>query len=109
MTYINERGAICYKRDTYDGHGGHAAEHHEEMRQIAQDEIRKAIPQIQKEAYNQAISDLLDALRADVTTIVDIQLDSGERIFHDSRTKQAIMNSVYNTIIKNLESHYGLN
>ena len=34
-TYINERGAVCYRRNTQDGHGGRAREHHEEMRQIA--------------------------------------------------------------------------
>ena len=108
MTYQNERGAICYKRSTQDGHGGRAEEHRAEMQEIAQEEIRKAIPEIQKEAYHHAMSDLLSALKADVTTVVNIQLDSGEEIFHDSRTKQFLLNTVYNTIISNLQTHYVL-
>ena len=94
-TYINERGAVCYRRNTQDGHGGRAREHHEEMRQIAQEEIRKVIPDIERQAYERAINDLLEALRADITTIVDIALESGESIFHDSRTRQALYNHVY--------------
>ena len=46
MTYVNERGYICYSRNTQDGHGGRAEEHRAEMREIAQEEIQKAIPQI---------------------------------------------------------------
>lgn len=108
MTYQNERGAVCYKRDTQDGHGGRAEEHRAEMREIAQEEIRKAIPDIQKEAYNHAMSDLLSALKADVTTVVNIQLDSGEEIFRDSKTKQVLFTAVYNTIISKLQKHYVL-
>lgn len=108
MIYQNERGAVCYKRDTQDGHGGRAEEHRAEMRQIAQEEIRKAVPDIQKEAYNHAMSDLLSALKADVTTVVNIQMDSGEEIFRDSRTKQVLFNAVYNRIISNLQKHYVL-
>ena len=48
------------------------------------------------------MSDLLSALKADVTTVVNIQMDSGEEIFRDSRTKQVLFNAVYNTIISNL-------
>lgn len=29
---------------TQDGHGGHAAEHHEEMQQIALDTVEKVVP-----------------------------------------------------------------
>lgn len=105
-TYINERGAVCYRSSTQDGHGGHAREHHEEMRQIAQEEIKKAIPDIERQAYERAINDLLEALRADITTIVDIALESGESIFHDSRTRQALYNHVYNEIKKNLNRSY---
>lgn len=108
MIYQNERGAICYKRDTQDGHGGRAEEHRAEMREIAQEEIRKVIPEIQKEAYHHAMSDLLSALKADVSTVVSIQLDSGAEILHDIRTKQVLLDKVYNSIISKLQSHYVL-
>lgn len=106
--YINENGAVCYKRDTKDGHGGRAREHHDEMRAIAQEEIKKAIPQIQEEAYNNAVHNLLEALRADVNTVVDIQLSTGEHIFHDARTKQIIMKNIYDEIMKHLQTKYSL-
>ena len=99
---------LKYSINTRDGHGGRAEEHRAEMREIAREEIEKAIPQIYQDAYNQAVSDLLSALRADVTTIVDIGTDSGEEIFRDSRTKQAIMNSLYNSIISHLDKQYTL-
>lgn len=94
---------------TQDGHGGHAQEHREEMRQIAREEIAKAIPQIQQDAYARALSNLLDALKADITTIVDIQTSTGEEIFHDSKTKQAIMSSIYKSVLDNLGSQYMIN
>ena len=78
------------------------------MRQIAQEEIAKAIPQIQQDAYRQAVNNLLQALKADITTVVDIALDTGENSFHDARTRQALMNALYDTIIKNLQTDYTL-
>ena len=78
------------------------------MRQIAKEEIAKALPQIQRDAYIHALSDLQQALRADVTTIVDIALSTGENIFHDARTQQALMKSIYDLIIKNLPTDYTL-
>lgn len=78
------------------------------MRQIAQEEIAKALPQIYRDAYAQAVNSLLQALKADITTVVDIALDTGENIFHDARTRQALMNALYDTIIKNLQTDYTL-
>ena len=97
-----------HSRDTQDGHGGRAEEHRAEMREIAQEEIQKAIPQIQQEAYNQAISSLLDALKVDIETYVDIGFSTGEEIFHDKKTKQAIMKCIYDMIVDNLQKSYVL-
>ena len=47
MRYIkNPSDNLMSHCGTQDGHGGHASEHREEMRQIAQEEIRKVIPEI---------------------------------------------------------------
>lgn len=107
MNYVsNPTGNLMkyciHSRDTHDGHGGRAEEHRAEMREIAQEDIQKAIPQIQQEAYNQAISNLLSSLKMDIETCVDIGFSTGEEIFHDKRTKQAILTSVYNMIVNNL-------
>ena len=55
-----------------------------------------------QEAYNQAVNNLLAALRVDIETCVEIGLSTGEEIFRDRRTKQAILTSVYNMIVDNL-------
>ena len=94
--------------DTRDGHGGRAEEHRAEMREIAQEEIRKAVPQLQQEAYNQAVNDLLAALKMDIETCVDIAFNTGEEIFHDKKTKQAVLMNVYNMIVDNLQKSYVL-
>ena len=91
---------------TRDGHGGHAAEHREEMRKIAQEEIQKVIPQLYQEAYMQASNSLLQALQADITTIVDISLETGENILHDSQTKHVIMKNIYEIIKQNLPPEF---
>jgi hypothetical protein len=76
------------------------------MRKIAQQEIQKAIPQLYHDAYNQALIDLLNALRADVSTVVDISLSTGEKIFHSEKVKQVLMNSLYNEIISRLDGKF---
>lgn len=98
--------SYCDGNGTQDGHGGRAREHHEEMRQIAREEIEKVIPQIQQDAYAHALSDVLGALRADVTTVVDIAMNTGEEIFHDARTKQTLLDSIYKTVLDNLGTQY---
>ena len=97
MRYIENPSAnlVSHCSGTQDGHGGHAQEHYEEMRQIAQEEIAKVLPEIYRDAYAQAVNNLISALRADITTVVDIALESGESIFHDSRTRQVLLNSLY--------------
>ena len=47
---------------TRDGHGGHAREHREEMRKIAEDAIKEIVPQMCAEIYNEAVSNLIGAL-----------------------------------------------
>lgn len=106
--YISENGGFCYKRDTQDGHGGHAYEHHQEMRKIAHEEIKNTLPQVYKEAYSQAMHDLLNALRADISTIVDISLSTGEQIFHSEQLKHALLENLYREIVSKLDSEYRL-
>ena len=107
MRYIsNPSGNLMSHCDTQDGHGGHAEEHREEMRQITQQEIQKTIPQIQQEAYAQALNSILSSLQADINTIVDISFSTGEEIFHDSKTKQIVMKAIYKKVIENLNKTY---
>lgn len=61
--YTSPTGAICWRRNnTQDGHGGHAREHREEMRKIAEDAIKEIVPQLCAEIYNEAVSNLIGAI-----------------------------------------------
>lgn len=42
----------------------------------------------------------------EITTAVNIAFDTGEEIFHDSRTKQAVMKAIYKQVIENLDKTY---
>lgn len=98
---MNSRGYIEYHRDTQDGHGGRAEEHHREMREIAEQAIKELVPEMAKQIYNESLTNLLGALRYDVETCVSVAVDSAEEIFRSSRLKHVISDH----IMKELQSH----
>ena len=99
-------GGFNYTRHTQDGHGGRAAEHRDEMEQIAEriaeQKLAAIIPKIQAEALRQARDDLLRAITFDVETVVQIALHNGETIFRDSKTQKVIADSIMREIRKRL-------
>ena len=59
----NPKGNLCsYSLGTKDGHGGHAAEHREEMRAIAEEVVMEMVPKMCVEIYNEAITNLIGAI-----------------------------------------------
>ena len=94
---------------TYDGHGGHRAEHLAEMRQIAAEivdaKIAAIVPQIQTAALQQAKDDLLRAIAFDVETVVNIAFQNGENIFRDSKTQKVVAESITQEIRKQLKRY----
>ena len=73
--------------------------------QIAAKKIEEALPEIQKAAYQQAVSDLMNALYMDVTTAVSIAFDNGETIFRDSKTQRIVADAIMREIRKHLKEH----
>ena len=69
---------------------------------IAMKKIAEMIPQIQKDAYQQAVNDLMNALYMDVTTAVSIAFSNGETIFRDSKTQRIVADAVMREIRKRL-------
>lgn len=94
-------------------HGGHSAEHKAEMEEIANEIVDKKIaavlPEVQRQAYQRAVNGLLDALKVDLNTVVNVAFENGEDIFHSSKTQQVIMNALYDKIQKGLEGDYKIN
>ena len=70
--------------------------------QIAMKKIAEMIPQIQKDTYQQAVNDLMNALYMDVTTAVSIAFSNGEIIFRDSKTQRIVADAVMREIRKRL-------
>ena len=103
----NYDGNLC-GRGTQDGHGGKAAEHRAEFRQIAEEitekKVAAIIPQIYAAALQQARDDLLRALSFDVETVVSIAFQNRERIWRDSRTQKVIADNIMREIRKRLNS-----
>ena len=104
--YYSDNGSLCYRR-TQDGHGGRAEEHHREMAQIAekivQNRIAEVIPEVRRAATEKAYSNLLEALSFDVTSVVNIGFENGEKIFSDSKTQKIIAEAVMREVRKQLK------
>ena len=85
-------------------------EHRQEMEQIAehivQKQVAEIIPEIQREAYQSAMRDLLTALEFDVQTVVEVAFENGERIFRDSKTQKVIAKKIMQQIKKHLSDSF---
>lgn len=71
-------------------------------KQIAQQMIAEAIPEIQRNAYVSAYNNLVQALDFDISTAVSIAFENGAQIFYDSKTQRIIANAVMQEIKKGL-------
>ena len=99
---MSDSGAIEYHRNTQDGHGGHAEEHREEMRKIAEQVVRDEVPRIAAEIYNQHITKLVGALEYDVNTVVNLAMDGAGDIFHSEKCIKAVSDQIMKQILADL-------
>ena len=114
--YWDKNKGLMFVRSDYefddDSHGGRGAIHKREFEEVANDifnkKLEQIIPQIEQSAYDRAINALLNALKVDVTTIVEVGMAQGADIFYGKACQTAIMNEVFNTIRNNLLSEYTL-
>lgn len=81
-----------------DFHGGHARQHREEMRQIADEEIKRLVPQMATEIYNNAVSKLVGAIQYDVDTCVSVALSSAGEIYNDRKFKKVLSDAIMKQI-----------
>lgn len=99
-------GKMVYRRNTRDGHGGRAEEHHAEMRAIAEavaeQKIKALVPQMARDIYRQSLKDVLCGLEYDIHTVVDIAFDDGRDIFSSSKARKMVSDAIYKEIIKGL-------
>ena len=83
--YEDWNGKRAYVRNgsRFDTHGGHAAEHREEMAQIAQQVIMQTVPPLVEEIcakqWNEAAERLIGAIEWDIQEVVSVAFeDMGE-------------------------------
>lgn len=89
---------------TRDGHGGNAARHRAEMREIAEKAINEIVPKMAADIYNEAIKKLIGAIQYDIETVVSVAVDSGKEIFNSKKCKQVISDRIVKEIKANLSN-----
>ena len=87
-TYLGPDGSVLYRKDPRDGHGGHSVAHRAEMRQIAETAIKELVPNMAMQLYADTIRDMLNALRYDIETVVNISFDDAHDIFTSKKARK---------------------
>lgn len=92
-----------------DGHGGKAEEHRAEMEEIARkvfaeeyERRKEKIYQMQCQAYEQAIYDILGALEYDIHSVTKIGIEGCREIFEGEKAQKYISDHIVREIKKHL-------
>ena len=108
---------IARSISTQDGHGGRAAEHRAEMKEIAKEifkeeraqmmeEIKEMILQAQYQAYEQALNDVLRVLEYDIHSVTKIGIDGCREIFEGEKAQRFISNQIMKRITQELKGKH---
>ena len=93
---------------TRDGHGGHAFEHHQEMRQIALATINEVVPpminDICIQICTEALQDVIGAIEWDIEEIVNVSFDDMHNVFNSEKFRKVISTKIMDSIKKNLNN-----
>lgn len=98
-------GAVYYKGGTRDGHGGMATEHRAEMAEIATELINCLVPPICAKIYNQAVQDLIGAIRYDMETTLELSVKDMNDMLEATATRQWVSDVIMKHIQADLEGH----
>ena len=88
---------------TQDGHGGHSAEHREEMRQIAMEVVKELAPQIAAQIYNESLQRLVGALQYDIETIVSVSLEDAGELIRSKKFSKVISDKIVKSLKANIK------
>lgn len=107
--YLDSNGKMAWsKSKTADGHGGHAAEHHKEMQEIAESTVQRLVPQMINEygarVWSNLISQMQGVLNRDITSIVRIGIEGCKDIFYDSKAQTYISNAIVDALMRELRN-----
>ena len=100
-------GKNYFDNPTRDYHGGRAAQHHAEMRQIALQVVQEFVPRIVEtictEIWNDALQRLVGAMEYDVNTCVNIAFDDAEKIFKSKEAQKFISDKIVKELQREID------
>ena len=115
-SFWNKDKGLTYVASNYNmetgTHGGHEQEHKEEIERITNEIVDKKVNEILgdliQSTYYQALGDLLNALKVDINSIVEIAFSNAAEIFYGEKCQSSIKTALYNEVVKNLKTDYTL-
>ena len=100
-------GKNYFDNPTRDYHGGRAAQHHAEMRQIALQVVQEFVPRIVEtictEIWNDALQRLVGAMEYDVNTCVSIAFDDAEKIFKSKEAQKFVSDKIVKELQREID------
>ena len=101
-------GKNYFDNPTRDYHGGRAAQHHAEMRQIALKVIQEVVPQMIEETCVQictaALEDVIGAIEWDIEEVINVSFDDMHNVFNSEKFRKVISTKIMDSIKKNLNN-----
>ena len=101
-------GNNYFHNSTRDYHGGRAAQHHAEMRQIALKVIQEVVPQMIEETCVQictaALEDVIGAIEWDIEEVINVSFDDMHNVFNSEKFRKVISTKIMDSIKKNLNN-----
>lgn len=99
-------GNNYFHNPTRDYHGGRAAQHHAEMRQIALETIKEVVPPMINDICIQictaALEDVIGAIEWDIEEIVNVSFDDMHNVFNSEKFRKVISTKIMDSIKKNM-------
>ena len=103
--------SASYALSNTHGDGGaelHKAEMEHICNEIVDQKMQQILPQLEQMIAYNTISQILEALKVDIHSIVSIALSNAGDIFYGESAQTAIMEAVFNQIVSILESQFTL-
>lgn len=101
-------GNNYFHNPTRDYHGGRAAQHHAEMRQIALKTVNEVVPPMIEEICVQictaALEDVIGAIEWDIEEVINVSFDDMRNVFNSEKFRKVISTKIMDSIKKNLNN-----
>lgn len=101
-------GNNYFHNPTRDYHGGRAAQHHAEMRQIALKTVNEVVPQMIEETCvkicTAALEDVIGAIEWNIEEVINVSFDDMHNVFNSEKYRKVISTKIMDSIKKNLNN-----